>query len=812
MYNVTHDYKNKIIEPDRVFELDIRIEHSKGTLNLSDKDIELDSFNMIDASQPGEDFTVGGTVAKHIEFTLVDKDKYEGINFIGAKVIPTVKLFLEEAIDAHFLQPSQPSKMLGFEDKLEYVPLGQFNIDIASRLRTTIEVKAIDNMILLDKPYSLSTLGYPATLSRILNDACSIAGVGTPSNSFVNSDYVVSTRPTGEFTLRNIVGFVAELAGSFAKFDRTGRLKLEWYEGTDKVITKHQRVDLKLGDFQVKITGVRFDSNEKDGDDNDISYIVGTDDYMIDLTGNELLQGQYNTVLPNILSKVEGVNFTPYSASWNGDPALDVGDIVTHIDLEGVEHRTVVTNLSYKYRGVSTLNAKALPNISRGFKSSDNRIASTIRRVEAELGSEMNNLQQEQLRATELIAGTLGGYVTEVKPEDDSGFGVGLYVHDATSLESSTKIWKWGIGGFGFSDDGGETYTTGITIDGSIVANIISANHINTGTLSSNNGETWINLDNGNFNFKNKLRWLNGELMVDGDITGSTGTFDGQVRAGNILIGGANGSISFDDLGDKPWIPQNASDVGAKPDDWVPTWAEIQEKPTILGADDIKTTVITKDWIGTLGLMVGNEIKMGDNAKISWSSVTSKPSDIAYTGDIPTRTQITNITKDAIDSHTFTGNTFRTSSSNRRVQMNAYGLRSYNASGNRHGFGLSTYGELELHNNGSNIGGIRYDTSGSSPDAPNRMFITTSSGYAMKLQSAGDMSIQSGGNIWIHSNIKFVNNAGRVSMADSLDDYVIRPYYAPTNAFYADLNDTGTSISIRNRSGRVIGHIPINPV
>ena len=46
---------------------------------------------------------------------------------------------------------------------------------------------------------------------------------------------------------------------------------------------------------------------------------------------------------------------------------------------------------------------------------------------------------------------------------------------------------------------------------------------------------------------------------------------------------------------------------------------------------DNYSTYITKDWIGTLGLAVGDQIKMGPNATISWSNVANKPND--FSGD-----------------------------------------------------------------------------------------------------------------------------------------------------------------------------------
>lgn len=512
MYSVSQAYKDKIQELDRTFEIIVRIEHSKGTLVLGDKELAQGTFNYTDGSQVGEEFTVGGTVASHIEFTLVNKEEYKDINFIGAKVYPTIKLLLKEPIDAHFLQPSQPSKMLGNEEEWEYVPLGVFNIDIADRNRSTINIKAIDNMINLDKPYSLSKLSYPASLYQIYTNICNIADVRISTTSFTNQNYIVRERPSDDLTLRNVLGFVAELSGSFAKFNRTGGLELRWYTNSEVIITSKQRSHLKMGDIEIGITGVAFEVDE------DNVYITGTDEYAIDLSDNELLQGEYESVLPNILNKIKGIKFTPYTANWNGNPAMDSGDIITQVDVDGNIYKTIITHSTYKYRGTGKLDGKGLPNISRGFKSTDNRIASIVKKIEKEVGDKLTTLEQEQLRSTELIANMLGGYVHD---EEDA-----LYITDTKNLSDAVKIWKWGLGGFGYSDDGGKTYKTGITAEGSIVAelvsaNIITADMVNTGLLSSEDGSSWFNLDNGEINIKNQLRFVNGVLTLAGVDTGN---------------------------------------------------------------------------------------------------------------------------------------------------------------------------------------------------------------------------------------------------------------------------------------------------
>ena len=544
MYLVSDEYKTKIQELDRVFSIEIRIEHKDGTLILGDKELAQGSFNFFDGSQASDEFTVGGTVASHLEFTLVNKELYDDISFIGARVVPTIKFMLREGVQAHFLQPSQPSKMRGSDEEWEFIPLGQFNIDIADRKRTTIDIKAIDNMINLDIPYSLSTLSYPASLWQIYVDICNVTDVTIGNTSFPNQGYMVQEKPVGDLTFRNVLGFVAELSGTFSKFNRIGELELRWYRETGVILTSKHRSSLEMSDFQIQITGVSVETDDKDVNDNPISYITGTDDYAIDLTGNELLQGNYASVLPDILGNIEDTIFTPYTANFHGNPALESGDIITHIDVDGNVFKTLITHSKYKYRGTSVLDAKGLPNISRGFNSTDGRIAQIIKKVDKEIGNKLTTLEQEQLNATELIGNMLGGYVTEIKYEDDPNFarfGIGVFIHDQKLLANSNKLWKWGIGGFGYSENGGLTYTTGVTASGSIVAelvtaNIITASMVNTGLLSSTDNSSWFNLDTGEINIKNQLKFSGGQLILNSAEAIKTLPTGTQIKGGTTTI------------------------------------------------------------------------------------------------------------------------------------------------------------------------------------------------------------------------------------------------------------------------------------
>ena len=507
MYPVSLDYQEKIKSNDRLFECKIQIEHSQGTLYLTDNDLVLGSLSFTEATQPREEFTVGGTVASDISFTILNKPEYENIKFIGATVFVNIGLQIQEGVDVHFLQLSQPSEMKGFDEKWEYVPLGRFNIDVADRQRNTIQIKAVDNMINLDKPYSLSKLSYPATLYQIYTNICNIADVPVGTTNFPNKDYVVKVRPDGDLTLRDVLGYVAELAGCFAKCNRHGAIELRWYEETDLIIEPNNRSNFKHNDDLIQIKGVMATVEDK-------TYLAGSEDYAIDLTENPLLQRDYETVLPNIFNNIKDTVFTPYTSDWQGNPAIQAGDIITHIDRDGKEYNTLVTKSIYKYRGKSILEAKGLPEISRGYKGSTNRKLAEIRRkIDVEVGDKLTDLEQAILNATELITGQLGGYV--LKRENE------LLIMDNPDPDLAQKIWRWNLSGLGYSNTGIEgPYELAMTMDGAINANFIttgllSANLVKTGILQSQDGSLSLNLNNGAFSFNhNVVKFTDSGLRV----------------------------------------------------------------------------------------------------------------------------------------------------------------------------------------------------------------------------------------------------------------------------------------------------------
>ena len=179
----------------------------------------------------------------------------------------------------------------------------------------------------------------------------------------------------------------------------------------------------------------------------------------------------------------------------------------------------------------SDLNEKIDENyvvIDKKIKSVEESLIETNKYISEEA---MRILKEAKDNATEQIKMASNGFITITK--DPNGTQE-LYITDALDYTAASKLWRWNLNGLGYSNDGGETFGLAITMDGSIVADYItagtmSANRVRTGSLVSANGNTAWNLDTGeltmrtgSINLGNKFTVNNSGYMtaVSGNIAG----------------------------------------------------------------------------------------------------------------------------------------------------------------------------------------------------------------------------------------------------------------------------------------------------
>lgn len=163
-------------------------------------------------------------------------------------------------------------------------------------------------------------------------------------------------------------------------------------------------------------------------------------------------------------------------------------------------------------------------------------------------------LQAAIARATDTISGQNGGWIKINSNSDGEPFEI--LVMDNADVTQATKLWRWNLGGLGYSSNGySGPYGTAITMDGEIVANYVtagemSANRVRAGQLVStakisgtNTPVTSFDLDTGH------LRTADGEFTgsitsTNSDTTKSTTITGGKITSNDILLQG--GSLSLD--------------------------------------------------------------------------------------------------------------------------------------------------------------------------------------------------------------------------------------------------------------------------
>lgn len=323
---------------------------------------------------------------------------------------------------------------------------------------------------------------------------------------------------------------IAEVCGSFAVFDNDGDLSLRWFKASDVTLTgdsARKPLELNGNTFSmdgniVQVTGVNVIS-----EDTELAR-VGTDKYLLTLNENPIANAMPETAANAVLYRLKNTKYIPCRyARIGGDPSLQVGDIVTVIDNKEPyneanydsydKYPLYMTSRSWTYNcgGFSDTycaagNADRDLNTDHGMTQSKRlaQLAKRVTEVEKNITEGMTDYEAALLMFNDKLFNANGLYKTVREKENG---GVIVYFHDETELENSQVIQMFSAAGFAWTTDGwnnGEPlWQYGFTDAGDAILNtinayILSADIIKTGVLQSQNGASWISLDDGTFCFR----------------------------------------------------------------------------------------------------------------------------------------------------------------------------------------------------------------------------------------------------------------------------------------------------------------------
>lgn len=237
---------------------------------------------------------------------------------IGGGYINSLEIEIKEIIEG--LQEMMPATMsVAIAGKT--VPLGKFFVTEVKLDRNDkkTKIKLQDEFVRLSGAYD-SQLTYPAYTRDILSEIVRLTGITTDANIQLVNDQVA--KKLEKTSYREALVYLAQLSGSFVRFNRNGKLDFIKLKTTSRHITKdmYKPGGLERDEIPYRLKGIECKSADK------VVYKSGLS------TGNIMkLKNPWVTqeILDRVFNEYRDFNFYPYTLSWRGDMAMESGDWVT---------------------------------------------------------------------------------------------------------------------------------------------------------------------------------------------------------------------------------------------------------------------------------------------------------------------------------------------------------------------------------------------------------------------------------------------------------------------------------------------------
>lgn len=475
-----------------------------STLSITDKDLWSNGFKFEDAVSQSGSFDIGAAIVNKLTLQINNfSGKYTDYIWDGARVVCHIGLELSTGI--------------------EKIRICTMTVTDAPYQNTAIiSLTCEDSMRLFDRDYSESKLTYPATRLQIIQDACEVCGVTLQSTRFDNDDFVIQNRPDdSSITFRQVIAWVAQMGCQWAKCDEYGRLCFGWYErevpdnfydlvetpwkdveGNDILDTTGEQIITIMQTgitaiqtngftpwlYDIEITGIKVTEYVENSSKNEAkTYQSGKSGYVIEISDNKLIQEGTGEAICKIISdRCVGMKFRPFSTGALTNIAWEAGDTIAISDRNGKQYKSYLTSV--------TLNPGAFEQLECSAKSASRnkqKQYSLNQQIQAENNKNLRDERTAREKALEELSQRLaessGTYTTVETQSDGSNI---YYLHNKPQLSDSDIIWKMTAEAWAVSTDGGQHWNGGMTVDGDVIARIltatgVNADWINTGTIKA---------------------------------------------------------------------------------------------------------------------------------------------------------------------------------------------------------------------------------------------------------------------------------------------------------------------------------------
>ena len=347
------------------------------------------------------------TTVAGVEYFFTQEDIVKGSGYITAQCCGNseielgavyaaemgISLFLD--IDRYTLEDAKVELTYHLrlaDGSYEAVPMGIFEVSEANRTTHVLELKAYDYMLRFDRDFNgFETIGTAYGMMALCSTACGVelAQSQAEIEALPNGSELLSIYPKNDIeTYRDVLYFTAQVLGGFFCINREGRLEFRQYGNTPvmEILQKH-RFSSSFSDFVTRYTAVSSTNLRTQTSE---YYALEEDDGLtMNLGINPLLQfGLEETraeLCRNILTALSVVNYVPFDSDTIGNPALDLGDVLTFSGGQADSQQiTCVTSFTVKIGGRQSLKCVGKnPRLSQAKSKNDKNISGLLNQIEA---------------------------------------------------------------------------------------------------------------------------------------------------------------------------------------------------------------------------------------------------------------------------------------------------------------------------------------------------------------------------------------------------------------------------------------------
>ncbi len=348
---------------------------------------------------------------------------------------------------------------------VEWVPMGVFYPEKATRSGECTTLEMYDHMYDLSMPYSAAISGQQTPLA-ILKDLARqgnfelAAGVESKLSGFGTVDVSLlcgtETDEDGKqqvtaYNVNDAIGYVAGFCGCAAVFDRAGKLRVDTfaqvYDGTaEYTVTDDTVTEVSLAEMDKTYLGISCNNGNKNILAPD-SLSAGSEVLYFDnplITTQAQAEKVFNAVSDMIYiddgDQGEtvfdlGIQYRPGSMTLlTANPALDSFDVITYRDDTG-DHHIPLMGVEYDYDGSVTMDVAAHARSEQEGSSAGSILSRMISKAMQQVTAPLAQRIQD---ATDSITNAVGGYAALIDRDGD-GVSDALYIGEYPVAEGKTK-------------------------------------------------------------------------------------------------------------------------------------------------------------------------------------------------------------------------------------------------------------------------------------------------------------------------------------------------------------------------------------